>query len=79
MRAEADELDGIFAGFVYQQQIWLDMAFAKARPFAAQGMIPVFFGNFVVVDQVIDNGRPIRSNQFAPLFFDIPPELGGRI
>ena len=46
MRAEADELDGIFAGFVYQQQIWLDMAFAKARPFAAQGMIPVFFWEF---------------------------------
>jgi hypothetical protein len=56
MRTHADEPQSCFIWeHVYQQQVWLQMAFPMALPIPAQSMITVLFRERYVVHQSVGN------------------------
>lgn len=82
MRAEADELQhGVIRLAVNQDQVRLDMTVSVVLPLAAQCVVAVLLGQWLVVGQRLDQAdelalqrQPVRAFGFA---FQIVPELTG--
>ena len=78
MRAQSRKMQFVTSFGLYQQQVWPDMAFPIIPEITGQGVITVFFRQFLVVNQTMENLCPFCRKQHLELFSGIAFELIGR-